>query len=162
MSIRRRDLLKAGVAWPLAGAALVGLPACEKVTADTPRAIKYGRDVCDQCAMLVSEPRYAAQLWNPAKKRFHVFDDIGCALVHGAETGLAKDAAARLWVADYEAPDTWLDAGTAHYRTGMISPMGYGFAALRTPAPDRVSLAEVRTQALQRAGCDVGGEPVNS
>lgn len=151
MSPSRRDLLRWSVALPL-GAGL-SLAACEKVDADHPRKIRYGREMCEHCAMLVSEPRFAAQLWDPTRKSFHVFDDIGCAAVFSVEQKLADAPEAKLWVADYDAEGQWLDGRAAHYRTGMRSPMGYGFAATKAAAPDRIPLAEMRQRAVANAHC---------
>ena len=37
-----------------------------------------------------------------------------------------KDA--KIWIADIKSGD-WLDARTAHYNTGNLTPMGYGYGA---------------------------------
>lgn len=149
----RRAMLKMTVAWPLGAGLATMLPACQEVAGEAPKAIKYGRDMCDHCTMLISEPQFAAQVWNPATKRYGLFDDIGCAAVFMEENGLVDKPGVRFWVADADDPKAWLDAATAFYRTGARTPMDYGFAATRTAAPDRIPFDRMRSKALEKAHC---------
>jgi copper chaperone NosL len=112
-------------------AASFSLTACGS-PADTsvPPEIVYGEDVCAQCGMIISDPRYAAALWVAGERgpESRVFDDIGDLLAyedeHRAETVLAR------YVHDFESED-WIDAETAVYIHGgdVQSPMGHGIAA---------------------------------
>lgn len=149
--MRRRDFLKfqlvLGVSLP---AMLAG---CAKPGPEAPRAIKIGRDICEHCTMLISEPRYAAELWNPAIKRYHLFDDVGCAVVYAKENAISEGPEARIWVGDSDRSGEWLDAREAYFRTDGISPMGYNFAAMTNDAPGRIRLDELRRQAVDKALC---------
>lgn len=150
--MRRRDVLKLPFAFGVSGAALM-LAACEKIGPEAPKSIKLGRDACEHCTMLISEPRYAAELWNPALRRYHLFDDIGCAVVFAKENSISEGPEARIWVGDWERSGQWLDAHQAYFRTDGKSPMGYNFAAMTSDAPARIRLDAVRTQAVDKALC---------
>ena len=96
--------------------------------------IKWDRDTCVRCSMVISDRRFAAQLRGGEKNTVFKFDDIGCAVVWLRDK--AKDfpwmaePATRFWVADASGKgDKWLDARKAHYSGGAMSPMGYNQSA---------------------------------
>lgn len=102
-------------------AVLLGLVACE----DSSRPVEpvWGKQACAHCAMLVSEPRFAAELTTVAGDRAF-FDDPGCMATY------VLDRAPRLqkmWVRD--ASGAWTEAAQAHFQSGAASPMDYGFVA---------------------------------
>lgn len=152
MPMRRRDVLKLAMLCSVSGASLL-LAGCEKESAQKPRPIKLGRDVCEHCTMLVSDPAYAALMWNPQLKRYHVFDDIGCAVVFAAESNLPDSPDARLWVANAARAEEWLDARAAYFRTDGRSPMGYNYAAEQEQDAARIRYAAMREQAIERGLC---------
>jgi len=97
------------------------LAACDKSVA--PVDPFWGKQACDSCRMLVSEPMYAAQLLDEQGHR-HYFDDIGCLdafLVDHPETKPRG-----LWV---RLGTRWVEAESARYASGAASPMAYGFSA---------------------------------
>lgn len=96
---------------------------CSKRSED-PEEPVWGKQACAQCAMLLSDKRYAAQLVDADGNRSH-FDDLGC-LVSFIAAHHVKER--RIWVRD-EARDRWLPAETARYHGGAKTPMDYGFAA---------------------------------
>ncbi len=162
MRADRRAVLAGALAWPLGSTALLALAGCEAVNADTPRKIRYGREMCEHCAMLISDARFAAQLWTPEKRRFSVFDDVGCAVAFAEEQRLSGEPAARIWAADYADPTGWIDARKAFYLSGVASPMGYGYAAVRGGGSDRVSFETMRAGALEKALCSPRGRAPSS
>ena len=96
--------------------------------------IKWDRDTCVRCSMVISDRRFAAQMRGGEKSIAFKFDDIGCAVIWLRDK--AKDfpwmaePATRLWVADAAGKgDKWLDARKAHYSGGAMSPMGYNQSA---------------------------------
>ena len=124
LCVSRRALLRAGAAAGLAPL----LPACSEVEA-RPRAIKWGRDTCEFCHMVLADRRYAAEFWDTEFNRARIYDDFGCAVLAAAEKGVLDRAEVRFWVSDETRPDAWLDARAARFRDGVATPMGYGHAA---------------------------------
>ncbi len=124
----------------LALAALTG--ACARRAEPEPPNIRYGRDTCAECGMVISEDRFAAAAVADADPL--LFDDIGCLLLYRQKH---RPAWAAIWVHDYETR-SWLGAESAWFLLSpqVRSPMGWGLAAFG----DRT-----RAQARQ---ADFGGE----
>jgi copper chaperone NosL len=97
--------------------------------------IKWDRDTCVRCNMVISDPRFAAELRGGGKDTSFKFDDIGCLVFW------LRDKAAHIpgWqnppracgspTATSKSATTWLDARKAHTAAARLSPMGYNFAA---------------------------------
>jgi copper chaperone NosL len=83
----------------------------------------WGKQACESCRMLVSDPAYAAQLVDDRGRR-HLFDDVGCLDAFLVEHPNLKPRA--LWV---RAGARWVEAQSARYAAGAPSPMAYGFVA---------------------------------
>ncbi|MBK9080955.1 MAG: hypothetical protein IPL88_02190 [Rhizobiales bacterium] len=133
------------------GASLAALAAgCSRPTPG-PKAITLGRDVCEHCNMIISELRYAAQIWDARRTRARLFDDVGCAVSFAAVAGEIDDPGLLFWVADAGKPGAWLEARTASYKDGFQTPMGHGYAAApagQWPTSYADMLAAVRKKAL--------------
>lgn len=113
--------------------------------------IKWDRDACARCKMVISDPRFAVQIRGGPTNATYKFDDIGCAATWRAEKTSTlpwiPDASTRFWVADYGSKGkTWLPALTAHYQPGRTSPMGYNYAAFATPQADTVDFDAMSKQ----------------
>jgi copper chaperone NosL len=82
----------------------------------------WGKQACEHCMMLVSDPRPAAQivLVGGARK---FFDDVGCMVEWLERSGQVP---MHMWVRAYDGKG-WADARTAHYSDGHRTPMDYGF-----------------------------------
>ena len=65
---------------------------------DKPPDIRYREDTCDQCRMIISDPRFAAS-YVTQQGETRRFDDIGDMLIHHTEQG---EEVAVFWVHDYE------------------------------------------------------------
>lgn len=141
----------------LAGAALL-LVACKK--GDWPEGmapIHWDRDTCAQCAMVISDPRFAAELRGGPSNTAFKFDDIGCLSVWLREKSAAHPWAqapeTRIWVAGFDSPGRdailWLDARMAHY-IERSSPMGFNFAAVAQPSEKAARFDEVQQDAWAR------------
>lgn len=106
----------------------------------------WGKQACDHCMMLLSEPRPAAQLVSSDNTR-HFFDDVGCMVEWLEQHGGDARAA---WIRSPHGAG-WQDAFSARYAAGQRTPMDYGFL----PAASGLSFAEVRqaihTKAAARA-----------
>ena len=101
--------------------------------ADGPPEISYGRDICVECNMIISEPRFAAS-YRLDDGETKSFDGIGELVKHGQRTGeLVRIAFA--WVHDFNTEE-WLLIDEAHFVAGakIVTPMGHGVVAFSTAA----------------------------
>lgn len=158
--MRRRVLLLQGFA--LTPMASLLLAACgeDKDMPNGMAVFKWDRDTCTRCKMAISDHRFACQIRGGPKDTVFKFDDIGCAATWLAEKGKEHpwmaDAATRMWVADFSSGGKlWLQAASAHYVNGKVSPMGYNYAAYAQAQPDSVSFDAMgqRTAATWPANC---------
>lgn len=124
--------------------ALLLLAGCVRPGGDGPAEVKYDRDACRGCSMIISERRFVAEV-KPPKGEVVKFDDVGCAVRWLDEQPFADDPAVLLWVAA-EADGAWLDARAAGYLAGRTSPMGYGFGAQAAPGPGSLTFETMRQQ----------------
>lgn len=113
--------------------------------------IKWDRDTCVRCSMVISDRRFAAEVRGGPRDTVFKFDDPGCLAFwlrdKAGEYPWLAEAATRIWVADFTSkPDrvTWLDARKAHYASGKTSPMGYGYAAYSLPQAGSQEFADMR------------------
>lgn len=113
--------------------------------------IKWDRDTCTRCSMVISNRRFAAEVRGGPNDAVYKFDDIGCAAFWLKSQAWAREA--RIWVADAtgrgEAP-SWLDARKAHYVGGKSSPMGYNHAAQALPQAGSLAFDEMVEHVLAR------------
>jgi nitrous oxide reductase accessory protein NosL len=153
MSMRRRHFLCLGC-----GMALVAL-GCAREKDKWPAGmepIKWDRDTCVRCNMVISDPRFAAEMRGGEKDVVFKFDDVGCLVFwlrdKAAQHPWMAEPATRLWVADANdaSGKTWLDARRARYRGGRLSPMGYNFAAVGDAASDGLTFEEMRARVLAK------------
>lgn len=108
----------------LAGIVVV---ACQReVDFSQPPDIRFGEDICDECNMIISEPRFAAAhfTFEGASRRF---DDIGDMLTYHAKH---NEDVAQFWVHDYKS-ENWLMAENAFFVVSedLHTPMGHGVVA---------------------------------
>lgn len=140
--IDRRSLLALMAATPV-------LAACKPQT-EGPEDIRWGREPCEICGMIISDPHYAAEVRGGPDKKLVKFDDIGDAVHWLADQPWKDDPAVEFWVMDSDTGTEWLDARQAHFRAGALSPMDYGYAAVKLPASDTVDFATMRKAVLER------------
>src|SRR5262249_21348331 len=115
----------------------------------------WGKQVCGHCAMLVSDPRYAAQVLLKNGERVY-FDDVGCMAAWETEHAGTYTAD---WVHDHDGA-AWLKASTAQYRHGAQTPMDWGYTAHAPTVGDGVTWDGVRAHLrLQTGGHDDGRTP---
>lgn len=150
---RRRFIVAGFALTPLAAA----LSACGK-SGPWPEGmaeIKWDRDTCVRCSMVISDRRFAAEMRGGEKDIVFKFDDIGCAAFwmrdKAADFPWMAQAATRIWVADAAGKgDKWLDARKAHYSGGSMSPMGYNFSARAYAEAGSQSFDEMRQHVLAK------------
>ncbi len=93
-----------------------------------PEPIHYDRDTCEQCRMIISDPRFAAEVRTP-DGMLHRFDDPGGAILWMAAHGVDA-AATEVWVMNMRDGKTWLDARKAYFVRARATPMDYGYGAI--------------------------------
>lgn len=127
--------VKFGAYW-LIGLVLLALSACSNDPGTGPKAVKWDRDACERCRMVLSDRKYSAQIryFPEGKKRSRVlmFDDIGCATLWLEDKPWKDDPRTEIWVNDYRSGE-WIDARTATYVKDKITPMEYGLGAQPEP-----------------------------
>jgi copper chaperone NosL len=116
--------------------ALLFVSGCAQGIAEIrPPDIRYGEDLCAECNMIISDPRFAAAYAHEISAGRYAqlaFDDIGDMLIHAAKHPEQKVVG--WYVHDYRSEE-WLDATSAHFVTGdaIVTPMGHGLSAFATP-----------------------------
>jgi copper chaperone NosL len=119
------------------GAALVmvlipwSLTGCDR----TPTPIAYGTDACVHCGMIISDPRYGAELVTKTGKVYK-FDAIECLATFFLEGRIAREDAHSLWVTNFADPGRLIPTSDAHFLRSpqLHSPMGMNLAAFATHA----------------------------
>lgn len=115
-----------------------------------PPQIAFGRDVCEQCSMIISEPRFAAAtvLEDGAA---HKFDDIGDLILYHMDHPDQKVKA--YFAHDYNSQE-WTRAETATFVASdqIKSPMGHGIAAFLKASDAEVFAKEVNGQVMNFEG----------
>lgn len=97
-----------------------------------PGEVRWDKEACTRCLMSVSDHNYSAQVrGGPAgsRTRLHYFDDLGCAVLWLEQQPWRDDPRTEIWVTDQN-DGRWLDARSAAYETGRITPMDYGLGAV--------------------------------
>lgn len=113
---------------------------------DGPPAIRYGRDRCDACGMIISAPRFAAAARQGTVT--HRYDDIGClardvgSLASGRATGFVHDMGSEGWI---EAARAWFVQSPR-----IHTPMNYGIGAYADPSAARASVPGVPVLSVEQ------------
>jgi copper chaperone NosL len=142
----------------LALALLVLLAGCFEEKKTGPAEIKWGREGCEQCGMIIDNPRYAAQLRGGADRKAHKFDDVGDAVLWLAKQSWANDPSTEVWVGDMDA-GTWLDGRKAFYVRVKVSPMGHGFGATPAQREGAIGFEEMRKIVLAKGNPELCNLP---
>ena len=115
--------------------------------------VKWDRDTCVRCSMVLSDRRFAAQVRGEPKDANFKFDDIGCAVFWLKAQPWSAEAATRIWVADVGSRGDavqWLDAKKSQYLGGKVSPMGYNFGAVAVAQAGSVDFDTMREHVLAK------------
>lgn len=141
MCMNRRSFLGSVFALTPIAAALSTLGACSKDEGwpEGMQPIKWDRDTCVVCNMVISDRRFAGQMRGGEKHTVFKFDDPGCIALclndKADKFPWVRDPATQIWVADSSVRGNemrWLDAKTAQY-VAKFSPMGYNYGAVAHP-----------------------------
>lgn len=132
-TVTRRALLRALVASGV-------LAAC--TTTKGPIEPVWGKQACANCAMVLSERRFGAQVLSSDGDRFF-FDDPGCMVVFLEEHSLGS---AQAWVHE-DGAGRWVDARGARYASGAMTPMDFGYEPKGT---GELTWSEMRARVLAK------------
>lgn len=119
----------------LATVSAMMLYACSGEPETGPGEVRWDREVCQRCAMAVSDRGYSAQVRGGAegsKTKLYKFDDIGCAVIWLDDQPWKDDARTEIWATDFTNGE-WIDAKAAWYATGQTTPMDYQLGATVNP-----------------------------
>ena len=106
---------------------------CEKKSTTAVAKVHWDRDMCARCVMVVSDRVNTVQVRHPETGKTYMFDDLGCTVLWFEEENIAWKDKAVIWINDNKT-GKWINARTAFYDTGNITPMDYGFAAHKDKA----------------------------
>ena len=132
----------------------VFLTGCLEGERTGPEDIHWDRDIGQLCNMMISDPRYVAEIRGGTKRRLFKFDDVGCAINWLNEKPWAGDEKTEIWVAERTSTRehvTWLDARTARFVHGEMTPMNYGFAAVNASVPGSMDFVEMTNRILKES-----------
>ncbi len=128
---------------------LAGVAGCKGEPKSGPVEVKFDRDSCDYCRMIITDPRFASQIRGGPKHKTFNFDDIGDAVLFLDEQPWKGEADIEFFVMDVETGKTWLDARKAYFLTDQVSPMAFGFGAVADPRPGAIDFAEMSKRVIE-------------
>jgi len=115
-----------------------------------PVKVKWDKDTCEVCRMLISDRRFAAQLRGGPRHKAYKFDDMG-ELVHWlGKQSWKDDPKTEIWVRDLDTGSKWIDGRKARYMPGQHTPMDYGFGAIEGARAGSLSYEEMVKKVKKR------------
>lgn len=125
-----------------------GPAACRQTPSDAAPELRFGRDMCLECGMVIVDERAAAAFGTdgPAPDQPPVFDDIGCLADHLHKHQLSPS---RIWVRDFDTK-AWIPARSATFllADGIETPMGSGLAAYASADAARAAADPIKAEIL--------------
>ena len=126
-----------------------------------PAEIKWGRETCDYCGMIIDDPHFAAQVRGGPNRKAYKFDDLGVAVLFMVKQSWGDEPATEFWVGGLETGQ-WLDGRKAYYLGGQRTPMAHGFGALAEPRSGALDFAALKVAILAKGStsrCEPGEAP---
>ena len=139
-----KELIKGSAATFVLLLTLLCVVAC--TVNDKPQPVNLGKDNCEKCGMTIEEPQFACEIITDKGKCFK-FDDLSCLFHHINEKKLSDSIVTKIYVADYEHPDSLIDIKTANLVLGqdIKSPMNGGVAAFKNKNHARTFATKTRS-----------------
>lgn len=106
-----------------------------------PVEVKWDRVTCERCRMVLSDRTHSAQVRytdSGGRSRVVMFDDIGCAVVWLDDKPWKSAPSTEIWVTDHR-DGHWIDARSAYYVRGHVTPMEYGLGAQEQAAGEAMT-----------------------
>lgn len=115
-----------------------------------PAEIHYGEDLCAECGMIISDPKFASSITKVIGEKSYqniAFDDIGDMLAYLEKH--PEEEIVGWFVHDYESEE-WIDATTAFFVESdqIKSPMNHGIAACAERASAEAMAAETNGKVM--------------
>ena len=129
---------------------------CEKKSTTAVAEVHWDRDMCARCVMVVSDRVNTVQVRHPDTGKTYMFDDLGCTVLWFEEENIAWKDKAVIWINDNKT-GKWINARTAFYDTGNITPMDYGFAAHKDKASIAAGKEIIRYEEVTKRIIKMGG-----
>ena len=129
---------------------------CEKKSTTAVAEVHWDRDMCARCVMVVSDRVNTVQVRHPDTGKTYMFDDLGCTVLWFEEENIAWKDKAVIWINDNKT-GKWINARTAFYDTGNITPMDYGFAAHKDKASIEAGKEIIRYEEVAKRIIKMGG-----
>jgi nitrous oxide reductase accessory protein NosL len=120
------------------------LAACWQEPESGPVDIKYDREACEYCRMIISDPRFATEIRQGRGKQVFKFDDIGDAMHWLNKAPWKETAETEIWVRDMNTGKKWLNARKVYFLAGQHSPMEYGYGAIAENRQGALEFEEMR------------------
>ncbi len=117
-----------------------------------PVEVKWDRDACERCRMVLSDRKHAAEVrhfTDGKRSKLYRFDDIGCAVIWLEDKPWRDDPKTEIWVAERNGAG-WLNARKAFYVTGDSTPMEYGVGAQSVNSGGAMDFTALRGYILER------------
>ncbi len=114
-----------------------------------PDEIHYGSDECAFCKMMITDSRFATQIVKETGKSIK-FDAIEC-MADYAEENKSELEAAKMWVSDFNDPESWIEVGEAKFVKSEVvkSPMGESLLAFETEEERQQHLSEYPGKSIE-------------
>ncbi|MCG8427194.1 MAG: hypothetical protein MI754_07560 [Chromatiales bacterium] len=126
---------------------IVLLGACSERQNSGAVEVKWDRDACERCRMVLSDRQHSAQVrFQPIGSKYTkvlMFDDIGCAVLWLEDKPWRDNPETEIWVTEHRNGE-WIDARQANYVQGQITPMEYGLGAQLEATSDSLDFAAAK------------------
>jgi copper chaperone NosL len=136
-----------GAVFVLLSSLLLTLAGCSGDPGTGAKEVKWDRDACERCRMVLSDRKHSAQVryFPEGKKRSQVlmFDDFGCAVLWLEDKPWRDDPGTEIWVTDRKSGQ-WIDARKAVYIKGDLTPMEYGLGAQLSAQDDVLTFEQAK------------------
>ena len=155
---RRDFLVRTGLGGLLLTPLAAALSGCKTGNwPDGMAEIKWDRDTCNRCSMVISDRRFACEVRGGPDNVVFKFDDPGCMAFWLREKAekypWMADPSTKVWIADFDSKSReemhWLDPKRAWFVT-RTSPMGYNFAAVAAPLAGALDFTDMRQHVLAK------------
>ncbi len=126
---------------------LLILGGCDRGPATGPEEVRWDRETCERCRMVLSDRMHSAQVRGGDDRKVYKFDDIGGAILWLEDKAWKEDPTTELWVNDHR-DGRWIDGYKARYVGGQVTPMEFGLGAQDSPLDGSMDYAAAREHVL--------------